>query len=170
MAAPPKVILGVDPGSWRAGYGLIRAEGSRLQHVTHGVIQAGAPGLPLAQRLGRLYRGFMSLAEQYRPEVMAVEAVFHARNARSSLVLGHARGVILLAGIHAGLSVEEYSPLSVKQALTGFGAAEKQQVRYMVASILGLHELPPMDASDALAVAVCHAHCCSSPSREAGAR
>ncbi len=87
-----------------------------------------------------------------------MESLFHSRNARSSLVLGHARGVILLAGIHAGISVEEYTPLSVKQALTGFGAAEKTQVRYMVRSILKLKSLPPMDASDALAVAVCHAH------------
>lgn len=158
MVWTPKVILGVDPGSWRAGYGLVRAYGNTLQHLAHGVIQAGAAGLSLPERLGRLYQGFMELMEQYRPEVMAVEAVFHSRNARSSLILGHARGVILLAGIHAGVLVEEYSPLTVKLALTGFGAAEKQQVRYMVRSILGLRASPPIDASDALAVAVCHAH------------
>ncbi|MEJ5378144.1 MAG: crossover junction endodeoxyribonuclease RuvC [bacterium] len=158
MASSPKVILGVDPGSWRAGYGLIEAQGPRLQHLAHGVINAGAAGLSLPQRLGKLYDEFVRLLQRYRPEVMAVESLFHSRNARSSLVLGHARGVILLAGIHAGISVEEYTPLSVKQALTGFGAAEKTQVRYMVRSILKLKSLPPMDASDALAVAVCHAH------------
>jgi len=158
VALTPIVILGVDPGSWKAGYGLIQAQGVALKHLAHGVIHAGAAGLSLPERLGRLYQGFTELLEQYRPEVMAVESVFHSRNARSCLILGHARGVILLAGIHAGVLVEEYSPLSVKQALTGFGAAEKQQVRYMVRSILGLRALPPIDASDALAVAVCHAH------------
>lgn len=160
MALDPKVILGVDPGSWKAGYGVVQARGAALQHLAHGVIHAGAAGLSLPERLGRLYQGFTELMEQYRPEVMAVESVFHSRNARSSLILGHARGVILLAGIHAGVLVEEYSPLSVKQALTGFGAAEKQQVRFMVRSILGLRTFPPIDASDALAVAVCHAHSC----------
>lgn len=162
------VILGVDPGSWRAGYGLIRAEGLRLYHVAHGVIRGGATGLPLPQRLARLYRGFLDLMEEYSPEAMAVEALFHSRNARSSLVLGHARGVILLAGVHAGLDVQEYSPLTVKQALTGCGAADKEQVRYMVRAILGLPQPPPMDASDALAAAVCYAHLLSRPRRATG--
>ncbi len=170
MTSIPRVILGVDPGSWRAGYGLIRAQGAVLEHVAHGVIHAGATALSLPERLGRLYEGFTRLMEEHRPQVMAVEAVFHSRNARSSLILGHARGVILLAGIHAGVPVEEYSPLSVKQALTGFGAAEKQQVRYMVRSILGLKALPPMDASDALAVAVCHAHFFKVSSQKAALR
>lgn len=95
--------------------------------------------------------------QAFRPEVMAVEAVFHARNPRSSLVLGQAKGVILLAGLHAGAEVREYSSLTVKQALTGNGSAQKAQVRYMVRALLGLGANVPLDASDALAVAICHA-------------
>ncbi|MGQ9860056.1 MAG: crossover junction endodeoxyribonuclease RuvC [Thermodesulfobacteriota bacterium] len=153
------VIMGVDPGSWKVGYGLIRVEGSRLQHLAHGVIKAGQAEVLLPQRLGKIYQGFLDLVGRYNPEAMAVEALFHSRNSKSALVLGHARGVIILAGVNAGLRVQEYTPLSVKQALTGYGSAHKEQVRFMVCAILGLAKPPPMDASDALAVAICHAHC-----------
>jgi crossover junction endodeoxyribonuclease RuvC len=98
----------------------------------------------------------MDVIERHRPQSMAVEAIFHAKNARSSLILGHARGVILLAAVQAGVEVYEYSALQIKQALTGYGRAGKEQTRAMVRSVLSIRETPPVDASDALAVAVCH--------------
>lgn len=152
------VILGVDPGSWKAGYGLVAASHGDLQYLAHGVIRCGSPKVSLAQRLGNLYRELISVMERFSPDVMALEEVFHANNPHSSLVLGHARGVILLAALHRGLEVHEYSPLVVKQALTGYGLAHKDQVRYMVRTVLGLPCLLPVDASDALAAAICHAH------------
>jgi crossover junction endodeoxyribonuclease RuvC len=152
------VFLGVDPGSARTGFGLIVSDAGALRHVAHGVIQADS-GRPLPQRLQRIHHRIVELIEFHRPESVAVEAIFHARNAKSSLTLGHARGVILLACVDAGLEVHEYSPRVIKQALTGYGQADKEQIRFMVRSMLGLRENPPLDASDALAVAVCHAHC-----------
>jgi crossover junction endodeoxyribonuclease RuvC len=151
------IILGVDPGSARAGFGLVVEEKRSLRHLVHGVVQGGSSnGLP--HRLHRIYQAFGEIIEKHRPDTVAVEGIFHARNAKSSLILGHARGVILLACVEAGMEVNEYSPLQIKQAVTGYGQAGKEQIRYMIRSILELKEPPPMDASDALAVAICHAH------------
>jgi crossover junction endodeoxyribonuclease RuvC len=152
------VFLGVDPGSARTGFGVIDSQSGVLRHVAHGVVQADS-SRPLPHRLQRIHHRILELLEFHRPASVAVEAIFHARNAKSSLILGHARGVILLACVDAGLDVHEYSPRQVKQALTGYGQADKEQIRFMVRSLLGLQESPPLDASDALAVAVCHAHC-----------
>jgi crossover junction endodeoxyribonuclease RuvC len=125
--------------------------------MAHGVIRVGSK-CPLPHRLLTIYRGINDVIEAHQPRCVAVEAVFHARNPRSSLILGHARGVVLLAAVHASLEVHEYSALQVKQALTGHGRAEKGQMRTLVRSVLAIKDNPPMDASDALALAVCHAH------------
>ncbi len=151
------VFLGVDPGSSLTGFGLVSLQAGSPRHVAHGVIRGGSTG-PFPHRLQKIYTGMMEVMERYRPEGVAVEAVFHAKNARSSLIMGHARGVILLAAVQAGVEVHEYSPLQVKLAVTGYGHAGKDQIRAMVGKLLGIPEVSSLDASDALAVAICHAH------------
>jgi crossover junction endodeoxyribonuclease RuvC len=161
------VVMGVDPGSTATGFGVISVERGRLCHRGHGVLRVnGSETLP--RRLSRLFEGLKRILREHKPGALAIEAIFHARNARSSLILGHARGVLLLAAIQEGLEPVEYTPLEVKQALTGFGQATKEQIRYMVQALLSLKEPVPLDASDALAVAICHAHCLGM--REVGGR
>ena len=150
-------ILGIDPGSGRTGYGCIDASGSRCELVACGAIAAPS-GCPFPDRLVRIFDGLAEVLAAHRPACVAVEQVFHGRNALSALKLGHVRGVALLAAARAGLPVAEYAAASVKQAVVGYGRAEKRQVQRMVALLLGLDEPPsPHDAADALAVAVCHA-------------
>jgi crossover junction endodeoxyribonuclease RuvC len=152
------IILGVDPGSLRTGYGAIETDGRRHRLVEKGVLLPG-PRLPLPERLRHVHDGVAALIARLRPAAIAVEDVFHAANTRTALVLGHVRGVILLAGAEAGLPVHEYPPATVKVQVTGFGRAEKAQVALMVARLLDLPgETEPGDAADALAVAVCQAH------------
>jgi len=149
------IVLGVDPGSHATGYGVI-ATGPVARMLAGGVIRAGrAAALP--ERLLTIHRELAAVIAEHRPDAMAVEDLFNARNPRSSLILGHARGVILLTGADAGLPVAEYAPREVKQALTGNGAAAKEQVRFMVMRLLRLKSEPPLDQSDALAVALAHA-------------
>jgi len=152
------VILGVDPGSVRTGYGAIDTDGRRHRLIEKGFI-APPPRSSLHERLRHIHDGVTSLIVRLHPEALAVEDVFHAVNTRTALVLGHVRGVVLLAGAEAGLAVHAFAPATVKQQVTGFGRAEKSQVALMVARML---ELPgdgePGDAADALAVALCHAH------------
>ncbi|MCB1183881.1 crossover junction endodeoxyribonuclease RuvC [bacterium] len=148
------IILGVDPGSHATGYGVIDT-GPVVRMVAGGVIRTPA-GAPLSERLLTIHEELTAVIAAHAPMQMAVEDLFNAKNARSSLVLGHARGVILLAGARAGLAVSEYAPREVKQALTGNGAATKEQVRFMVMRLLGLGQEPPLDLSDALAVALAH--------------
>ena len=149
------IILGVDPGSHATGFGAI-ATGPVVRMLGGGVIRTDSKA-PLPGRLLTIHAGITAAIAEYAPTVVAVENLFNAKNARSSLVLGHARGVILLAGAAAGLEVVEYAPREVKQAVTGNGAAAKEQVRYMVMRLLGLKETPPLDQSDALAVALAYA-------------
>ena len=149
------IILGVDPGSHATGYGVI-STGPVVRSLGGGVIRA-VKSAPLSDRLLAIHTELTQVIDRYGPMAMAVEDLFNAKNARSSLILGHARGVILLAGSSAGLSVAEYAPREVKKALTGNGAATKEQVRFMVMRLLGLKESPPLDMSDALAVALTHA-------------
>lgn len=151
-------IFGVDPGSRRTGYGCIETSGSR-----HRVIECGALSAPadasLPDRLHTVHAGLARLLAAHRPDVVALEDLFYARNARSALILGHVRGVAMLAAAQAGLPTAEYSPAEVKRAVVGYGRADKQQVQQMVTLLLGMDAPPsPLDASDALAVAVCHAH------------
>ncbi len=148
------IILGVDPGSHATGYGVI-GTGPVARMLGGGVIRPGG-GLDLPERLKAMHAGLTAVIAEHEPDVMVVENLFNARNARSSLILGHARGVLLLAGAEAGLPVYEYAPREIKQALTGNGGAAKQQVRFMVMRLLGLREEPPLDQSDALAAALAY--------------
>ena len=152
------IILGVDPGSRRTGYGAIQSDGRRHRLLEMGTV-IPPPGLELAGRLRCIHQEVSRLIERLRPDVLAVEDVFHAVNAKSALVLGHVRGVVILCGAEAGLVVTAFPPATVKLQVTGFGRAEKHQVALMVARLL---ELPvdtrAGDAADALAVALCHAH------------
>ena len=151
-------ILGVDPGSIRTGYGCIDTDGSRHRVVTCGAI-APAARAAFPAKLLAIHSGLASLIARHGPDAVAIEDLFYARNVRSALKLGHVRGVVMVAAAEAGLPVSEYSPAEVKRAVVGYGRADKPQVRQMVMLLLGLAEPPsPLDVSDALAVAVCHAH------------
>lgn len=150
-------VLGIDPGSRITGYGIIDKEGNRLIHVDNGAIFTDAHrDFPL--RLQRIYRGLADIIARHRPDAMAVENIFFATNVQSALKLGQARGAAIVAGVNADLPVFEYTALQVKQAVVGHGRADKQQVQKMLKALLNLPEVAQEDASDALAVAVCHAH------------
>jgi len=148
-------VLGIDPGSNTTGYGILEASGGVIRHIDNGNISPGAKG-PFHKRLAEIFEGLQALIEAHRPDAVAIENVFMAKNARSSLMLGHARGVAMLAASRAGVSIEEYTPSQVKVAVTGSGRADKGQMQSMVRAILGLPEIACEDASDALAVAICH--------------
>jgi crossover junction endodeoxyribonuclease RuvC len=149
-------ILGIDPGSRVTGWGILDATGWEMRVVAHGAIRTGDGELPA--RLCRLASELSALIALHAPASAAVEAVFAAEHARAALVLGHARGVALLVIAQAGVPLSEYPPARVKSAVTGSGRAEKEQVQRALATQLGMRELPrPLDASDALAVALCHA-------------
>lgn len=150
-------ILGIDPGSRATGYGLIELVGNRLQHIDNGVIRPPAK-VDFAQRLLHIHQELQVVIRQYAPDCSAIEQVFMANNAQSALKLGHARGVAMLAAASAKLDVAEYSPLQIKSAVVGYGRASKAQVQQMVKALLKLPEIAQEDASDALAVAICHAH------------
>ncbi len=149
-------VLGIDCGTERTGYGVIDSDG-----VTHKMIDAGVvktdPKDLLAERLLTISTALRSIIVQYSPDCVAVEDVFHAVNARSALKLAHVRGVALLLVAESRLPVGEYSPMEVKMSVVGYGRAEKSQVQMMVRSILSLQKELPEDASDAVAVAICHA-------------
>ncbi len=149
------ILLGVDPGSIRTGWGAIQSDGRHQRLIEAGVL-APPVRLPLADKLRFIHEGLLALIARLRPEAMAVEDLFHARNTRSALVLGHVRGVALLAGAQAGLPVHAFAPATVKAQVAGFGRAEKHQVALMVSRLLSLErDAAPGDASDALAVALC---------------
>jgi crossover junction endodeoxyribonuclease RuvC len=151
------IVLGVDPGSLRTGYGAVASDGRRHRLIEKGAL---APGqrLPLPDKLRHIHQGVADLIARLAPDALAVEDVFHAANTRTALVLGHVRGVVLLAGAQAGLPVYEYPPATVKQQITGFGRAEKTQVAFMVTRLLELDAaMDAGDATDALAVALCFA-------------
>lgn len=151
------IILGVDPGSIRTGYGVIDSDGRRHRLLDKGVLKP-APRATLAERLRHIHDGLAELIARHHPDVLAVEDVFHAANTRTALVLGHVRGVVLLAGAQAGLDIRALSPATVKEQVTGYGLADKTQVAFMVTRHLGLPgEGEAGDAADALAVALCEA-------------
>jgi len=155
------LVLGVDPGSVRTGFGAVETDGRRHRLIEMGVLAPG-PRLSLPEKLRHIHAGVARLIDRLSPDALAVEDVFHAANTRTALVLGHVRGVVLLAGAQAGLPVHEYPPATVKQQVTGFGRAEKSQVAYMVTRMLDLPQpAEPGDATDALAVALCFACLCS---------
>jgi len=151
-------VFGIDPGSERTGYGCVETDGSRHRIVTSGAIRTGASA-SFPEKLLKIHAGLAALLGECQPDCVAIENLFHANNARSALKLGHARGVAMLAAVQSGVPVFEYTPAEVKRAVVGYGRAEKHQVQQMVTLILGLASLPtPFDASDALAIAICHSH------------
>ncbi|MFW6082978.1 MAG: crossover junction endodeoxyribonuclease RuvC [Chloroflexota bacterium] len=151
-------VLGVDPGTATTGYGVVEQRGNRLKALASGVIRTDADQSTPA-RLQVIHRQLQTLATEWRPEEAAVEELFFSNNVRTAMSVGQARGVAILALADAGLPVAEYTPLAVKQAVTGYGRADKAQMQEMVRMLLGLSEIPrPDDAADALAVAICHLH------------
>jgi len=151
-------VMGIDPGSLCTGYGIVEETGGRLTSVHFGSIASKAKS-PFEQRLKSIYDGLASTIEEFQPDAIAVEDIFFAANAKSTIKLGQTRGVALLAAAQAEVTLAEYTPLEVKQSVVGYGRADKRQVRDMVTAILKLQQKPePLDVSDALAVAICHLH------------
>lgn len=155
-ASAPVRILGIDPGSRITGWGMIEMRGTRTAYLAHGRVLCGNGAL--AERLLRILRELEAVVAEHRPDEAAAEQVFVKLNVGSALVLGQARGAAICAVAAAGLPLAEYAPAQIKSAVVGSGRAEKTQVQHMVQRLLNLAELPPVDAADALAVALCHAH------------
>ncbi len=162
-------VLGIDPGTAITGYAVIEEEGADAHIIAIGVIRTPAKA-PLPQRLQQIYQDLQAIITEHQPEAAAVEELFFSRNTRTAMAVGHARGVTLLAlanapavvgtpGTADGLKIAEYTPMEVKQAVTGYGNADKRQVQEMVRRLLHLSEIPkPDDAADAAAVALCYLH------------
>lgn len=160
LSPPPAqdaLVLGVDPGTAVTGYGVVaRARDGAVSLVECGVVRTTARA-PLPDRLRDIYEGLVDVIARHEPGVLAVEGVFYSKNVRTSVVLGHARGAVLLAAALHRVQVAEYAPAEVKSAVAGTGAATKEQVGYMVQRLLKLREMPrPHDAADGVAVALCH--------------
>ena len=152
------VILGIDPGYAIVGYGVIRYEGGKMSVIDYGKITTEA-NIPLSKRLKLIYDSLTQLIETFKPDVVAVEELFFNSNVKTAIAVGHARGVIILAAANKNTKIAEYTPLQIKQAVVGYGRADKNQVQQMVKLLLGLNAVPkPDDAADAMAVAICHAH------------
>lgn len=149
-------VLGIDPGSRVTGFGVVEKQGNRLHHVANGCVVAHRGDPAFEERLVRIHHGLVEVIALHEPDVVAVEGIFHYKNALSALKLGHARGVALLTARLHGLDVHEYKPSVVKQAVVGTGRADKHQVSKMICLLLGIAEPASHDASDALAVAICH--------------
>lgn len=161
MTRPRTVtIVGIDPGSVRTGYGVIKTDGVRSFHVAHGhwSLATKSQESDFNARIGKLYNLIDELVREFLPDEACVEQVFVSHNAQSALKLGHARGAVVAALVNRQLPVHEYAARSVKQAVTGSGRADKNQVAEMMMRLLHLPKLPQSDAADALAIALCHAH------------
>ena len=149
------IVLGVDAGSLSTGYGVVEGKGNVHRAVEFGAVR-NPPGREHAQRLALIYKEIRKVIQRTHPELLAMEEVFMAKNPQSALKLGQVRGAVMVAAVEEDLPVAEFSPLEIKAAVTGFGHAQKEQVQFMVKTILGLPRVPqPHDASDALAVALC---------------
>jgi crossover junction endodeoxyribonuclease RuvC len=163
------ITLGIDPGTARLGFGLVRA-GDQPEALDFGVIETSAHAT-MPDRLSGIFDAVSELIALHKPDVMAIEQLFFARNVTTALAVGQARGVVLLAAARAGIAVAEYTPSSVKQAVVGYGKADKGQMQEMVRMILGLEFIPsPDDAADALAIALCHSQQAAFSSRVAASR
>lgn len=150
------IALGIDPGTALCGFGFVRAVGDDMELVACGAIATPAR-TPLEQRLLQIHTELTALIRQYRPDQAAVEKLFFSKNTTTALAVGHARGVVLLALAEAGLTVAEYTPNEIKQAISGYGGADKNQMQQMVRMLLRLDDVPrPDDAADAVAIAICH--------------
>jgi crossover junction endodeoxyribonuclease RuvC len=156
--AQPMVIMGIDPGSAVTGFGLIQSTSSGWEILHQGCVRAVRTEA-LANKLGRIYAALMDVIREYQPDLVVVERGFSGQNPHTAMVMGQVLGISLLVATNASLPVSEYSPREVKLAVTGFGSASKEQVQYMVKQLLGIEEVRlAQDASDALAVALCHAN------------
>jgi crossover junction endodeoxyribonuclease RuvC len=164
-------VLGIDCGTEYTGYGIVElCADDRLLCITSGAIKVSSRE-PMPVRLSRISTRLQELIAEHRPDRVAIEDVFYAVNVKSALKLGQVRGVAMLAAASAGLEVAEYSPLSIKSAVVGYGKAEKHQVQQMVARLLNLEEIPePADAADALAIAICHLHTAATKERQSATR
>jgi crossover junction endodeoxyribonuclease RuvC len=160
-------VLGIDCGTECTGYGVVElGRNGKLLCLTCGAIKL-SPREALPARLATIFTGLGVIIEQYRPDNVAIEEVFYALNVKSALKLGQVRGVAMLAASSTGLQVSEYSPLTIKSAVVGYGRAEKHQVQHMVTQLLNLAEIPePADAADALAIAICHLHTAATLERQ----
>ncbi|HQA57247.1 MAG TPA: crossover junction endodeoxyribonuclease RuvC [Acetivibrio sp.] len=150
------IIMGIDPGFAITGYGIVKYEGNRFTAIDYGAITTES-SMELSKRLLLLYNGLVDIIDKFRPEAISIEELFFNKNTKTALNVGHGRGVAVLAAAQSGIDVFEYTPLQIKQAVVGYGRAEKVQIQQMVKIILNLSEIPkPDDVADALAVAVCH--------------
>jgi crossover junction endodeoxyribonuclease RuvC len=157
------IVLGVDPGTLVTGYGVIEGIGRRIKLVEFGVVKTES-GSPLPVRLKTMYDRISQVIKTFHPDEFATETAFYGRNVQTTMKIGYARGVAILAAVNYGIPTTEYSPREIKKAVTGSGAASKEQVRFMVRTLLNMKEAPEFyDASDALAVAICHISRLSSP-------
>lgn len=158
-------VIGVDPGSVVTGYGVIDSDGRSYRVIEYAGIRSPSRAT-FAERLLAISRKLEEVIDRLAPQACAVEDTFYSANVKSALKLGQARGAVLVAAARAGLEIFEYSPLEVKSALVGYGRAEKKQVQEMVRALLGMSKVPePLDASDALAIAICHVNCASTRAR-----
>lgn len=161
-------ILGIDPGYAILGWGIIDMKGNHFKVVDYGAVTTDSK-MVMPDRLKVLYNSLMDIIVSYEPEVASIEELFFNTNAKTAILVGQARGVAVLACANSGLEIEEYTPLQIKQALVGYGRAEKKQVQLMVKTILNLKEVPkPDDTADALAAAVCHGHSANNRNRMKG--
>jgi len=152
------IILGIDPGTHATGFGVISQSGTRLIHIQSGSLRA-PKSAPLEQRLLHIHQELQEIIRNTQPHFIAIETIFYSKNVRSAITLAHARGIILLAAAQAGIPVQEYSPMEVKQATVGYGRAQKDQVMHMIRHLFRIpreEDLSSSDQSDALAVALCH--------------
>lgn len=150
------IILGIDPGTATTGWGVIDCENQKVKALGYDYISTKA-GLALSKRLYIIYNSLHEIILKYKPDVVAVEELFFTKNVKTAIAVAHARGVILFAAEEMGLEVAEYTPLQIKQAITGYGRADKKQMQYMTKQILGLEKVPsPDDVADALSAALCH--------------
>lgn len=149
------LVLGVDPGSLSTGYGLVEKQHQRLIYVGGGKISPPS-SLPFTRRIHHIFQALVHIIDEHRPDEMSIEDIFFAKNVKSALKIGHVRGAALVAAVQNNLTVFEYTPLQIKQSVVGYGRATKEQVRSMVKAILQIEIPLSLDASDALAVAICH--------------
>jgi crossover junction endodeoxyribonuclease RuvC len=153
----PALILGIDPGSIKCGYGLVGVQGRDPFYISSGTLSSPS-SKPLHERLKNIFDGLQAVIREYQPDNIVVEKIFFAKGAKAALNLGHARGIVLLAAASEGVSIHEYSALEVKKSVVGYGRAEKQQVMEMVRMILSVREPLYPDSADALALALCYAN------------
>lgn len=156
------IILGIDPGVATIGFGIIATNGHKNKLIRYGVITTPA-GIPLSQRLLQISDSMQELMTQFPPDELAVEELFFSKNVTTGIAVAHGRGIVLLEGERRGIPIYEYTPMQVKQAVTGYGKADKKQVMSMTQRLLHISQLPrPDDAADALAVAICHSRATTS--------